>query len=202
MCFSPLSKAEDKQFLLPETFVKRYNKNRVGSEEQYGPRLVGEILHDFLKNSQEPFARAFRQSHLDAFGDGEAEEEGCGLLFKNIHPNTEPCVDLKLYTRTLGRLDIGEVRPGAITRDGESHFTFIEGDLEKKDATPKRNPHVFDGKYITITRKDDGTLRPNFKSMPVEMTMFSYAIGVFKELLNGLSSLIEEEWVFKTEAFQ
>ena len=27
----------------------------------------------------------------------------------------------------------------------------------------KRNPRVFNGEYITVTRRDDGSLRPNFK---------------------------------------
>ena len=51
---------------LPE--AKMYNNKkstRVGSEAQYGPRLAGEILHDYLNNSNEPMAVAFREQAQD-----------------------------------------------------------------------------------------------------------------------------------------
>ena len=111
--------------------------------------------------------------------------------------NTNLGVDLKTKLQSHTLMKLGKGYRGVLTRDNQSdlfnpdeHYTFVE---TIPQTAPKRNPHVFDGKYITITRKDDGTLRPNFKSMPIGMTMSSYAIGVFKELLNGLSSLIEEE---------
>jgi len=34
-----------------------------GHEEQYGPRLIGEILHDYFENSNEPLAIAYRTHH-------------------------------------------------------------------------------------------------------------------------------------------
>ena len=37
------------------------NSTRVESEVQYDPRLAGEILHDYLENSNEPLAVAFRE---------------------------------------------------------------------------------------------------------------------------------------------
>ena len=36
-----------------------------GHEEQYGPRLIGEILHDYLEKSNEPLAVAYRTHHLE-----------------------------------------------------------------------------------------------------------------------------------------
>jgi hypothetical protein len=46
---------------MPEVIMKKNNNTRAGSEKQYGPRLVGEILHDYLKNGNEPLAVAYRQ---------------------------------------------------------------------------------------------------------------------------------------------
>ena len=43
-------------------------------------------------------------------------------------------------------------------RDGEDHYTF----LESHPATQKRNPHIYMGKYINVSRADDGTLYPTF----------------------------------------
>lgn len=143
--------------------MKQSYINRDGSEVQYGPRLVGEILHDYLENSNEPLAVAFRQQHPDAFGSADDKDDGGNQLFKSIHPNTELGVDLKLLTRESGRMNIGEIRSGAITRDGEEHFTFFESVLEKKmDLSSKRNPHVLKLNRINVNRKEDGTLYPTF----------------------------------------
>lgn len=60
-------------------------------------------------------------------------------------------------------MNIGEYRPGAITRDGENHYTFFEDALKKKiDSSTKRNPHVLQLDRINVNRKDDGTLYPTF----------------------------------------
>ena len=110
-------------------------------------------------------------------------------LFEDIHPHTELCVDLKLLTREPGRMDIGAILRGILTRDGEEHFTFRE---TQPSTAGKRNQQVFYGKFITITRRDDGTLRPNFKPMKMEkgFSASSYATGVANELLWALTSLL------------
>ena len=81
----------------------------------------------------------------------------------NFYPNTELGIDLKLLTRKPGRLGIGEYLDGAITHDDEDHFTFVQNDSEKKkDKVVQRNPHVYEGTYINVNRKKDGTLYPTF----------------------------------------
>ena len=110
-------------------------------------------------------------------------------LVADIHPHTELCVDLKLLTREPGRLNIGATLGGIITRDGEEHYTFRE---TQPSTAGKRNQQVFYGKFITITRRDDGTLRPNFKPVKKEedFSASSYATGVANELLWALTSLL------------
>ena len=84
-------------------------------------------------------------------------------LEKGFYPNTELGIDLKLLTRKPGRLTDGEYLDGVITHDGEDHFTFVQNDSEKKkDKAVQRNPHVYEGKYINVNRKKDGTLDPTF----------------------------------------
>ena len=71
-------------------------------------------------------------------------------------------------------------------------MTFIE---TVPTAAGKRNPHVFEGDYITITRRDSGELRPNFKPMPkmgANLSADDYASEVYRELLNALRGLVEE----------
>ena len=57
-----------------------------------------------------------------------------------------------------------------------------------------RNPHVFSGEYITVTRRDDGSLCPNFKPMKVneDFSVYRYALGVFNELMWALEDLVEK----------
>ena len=112
--------------------------------------------------------------------------------------NTHIGVDLKTMLRNDRQAKTGKNYLGVLRRDVlceefmyDEHFTFIE--LPPKAPT-KRNPKVFDGKHISITRRDDGTLRPNFKPMHLEECLFPlahYAYEVYVELCKGLG-LIEE----------
>ena len=91
-------------------------------------------------------------------------DESSSKKEKGFYPNTELGIDLKLITRKPGRLGIGEYLDGAITHDGEDHFTFVQNDSEKKkkEKVVQRNPHVYEGTYINVNRKNDGTLYPTF----------------------------------------
>ena len=67
----------------------------------------------------------------------------------------------------------------------------------------KRNPRVFNGEYITVTRRDDGSLRPNFKPIKTGkgFDVVRYAMAVSNELLWALDGLVEER-VSRPMAFQ
>ena len=75
-------------------------------------------------------------------------------------------------------------------RDGNVYITETAA-----STAGKRNPRVFDGRYITITRRDDGSLRPNFKelSMGPDFNVYNYCIGVYSELLRALQGLVGKE---------
>ena len=174
--------------LSAQSKMKKVIKTRAGSEVQYGPRLVGEILHDYLENSNEPLARAYRERTT------ESEEQGW-------HPNTELSVDLKTLLRKDVHMVTGKGYHGVLRRDAEAeveeyrsydpHYTFTE---TQPQTAGKRNPHVFDGKYITVTRRDDGSLRLNFKELKVgaDFSVEKYASGVANELLWALEGLVEK----------
>ena len=46
--------------------------------------------------------------------------------------------------------------------------------------------------FVSITRRADGTLHPNFKPMPVGMSVDNYAFEVYDELRQALKGLVEE----------
>ena len=111
------------------------------------------------------------------------------------HRNTAICCDLKMLLRSDYAMRSGREYQGILRRDEvceefryDEHYTFIE----TLPWLTKRNPRVFRGKYISITRRADGTLRLNF--LPVKMddhdfSVASYASGVANELLWALEGL-------------
>lgn len=116
---------------------------------------------------------------------------------KGWHRNTELAVDLKTILRSDRSMVTGKDYQGVLRRDSDTevdefryrdaHFTFVETVPQMPE---KRNPHVFRGKYITVTRRDDGTLRPNFRPLPSDGRDFNlehYALGVYNEICMALA---------------
>lgn len=139
------------------------------------PRLMNEIINDIL-NGQTPFARARRhrtgRAWTDQAGTESAgstwtenmrtESAGAGRTWTGLYPNTELDVDLKLVTQKQGRMELGEYLDGMITRDGDDHFTFVENATEQRKAE-RRNPSIYEGQWINVKRRADGTVYPTFK---------------------------------------
>ena len=113
--------------------------------------------------------------------------------------NTHLSVDLKTQLCSDREARVGKSYKGVLRRDAEiddflyddDHFSFVESLL----PPAKRNPHVFRGQYITVTRRDDGTYSPNFRPIPTGrgFRLERYALGVYHEICMALEGLIEEE---------
>ncbi len=168
-------------------------KIEAGSQESHEPRLLGSIVEEML-HSNSPLAKGYRQ-YIASQENGEADEP-------EWHRNSDLSVDLKTILRSdrsmkankeyLGilRLDSDAVVDDYLYRD--PHYTFLE---VIRPTTGKRNPRVFDGQYITVTRRADGSLRPNFKPMPkvgAKLSIDDYAFEVYQELRRALKGLIKE----------
>lgn len=112
--------------------------------------------------------------------------------------NTALAVDLKTMLRGDKRMKAGKDYQGVLRRDVdceefryEEHYTFTE----TLPWLQKRNPRVFAGRYITITRRDDGTLRLNFRPLTAvtrRMTPDFYSFCVYAELRRALKGLVEK----------
>ena len=167
-------------------------KVEAGSKKSNEPRLLGSIVEEMLHGNS-PLAVGYRQ-YIASQENGEAEEHGW-------HPNTHLGVDVKTLLRSDVRMVVGKEYQGIFRLDSEGiadeflcrdpHFTFVEA---VPQTAGKRNPHVFDGKYITVTRRDDGSLRLNFKELPkgANFNLERFALGVYNELCLALGGLIEE----------
>ena len=147
------------------TNVKNNSKvKKAGSTKSHEPRLVGSIVRDMLQV---------------------------------WNTNTALCVDLKTLLRSDLAMKAGKEYQGVLRRDVDldefrydEHYTFVE----TMPWLSRRNPRVFSGRYINVTRRPDGSLRLNFR--PVKMDegfrVERYALAVYNEVYMALYGLVEE----------
>ena len=109
--------------------------------------------------------------------------------------NTELCMDVQTYLRSDSRMKPGKDYQGVLRRDvtcDEFHYnermTFVETVSQKK---VKHNPQIFAGQYITLTRKEDGSIHPNFRAVHIGegFNVEHFISGVANELLWGIEGL-------------
>ena len=112
------------------------------------------------------------------------------------HRNTHLCVNLKTFLRGDCFAKAGKNYLGVLCHDElceefryEDHFTFVE---TLPQGPEKRNPQVFSGRYVTLTRWDDGSYRPNFKALQISdgFPVDSFALEVASEIRQALTGLI------------
>ena len=113
--------------------------------------------------------------------------------------NMELCIDLKTKLQNDVLMKPGKDYPGILRREisseeiglDDSLYSFIE---TAPSTAGKRNVHIFCGEYITVTRKDDGSYRLNFKPLKddADFSLERYALGVYNEICIALGGLIEK----------
>ena len=197
--------------------TKVFNFNfQAGSRKTDEPRLIGDILAEMF-SSNSPLAKAISQSVAshkyataerkadteDADAEGKADTEDADSEGKAAAAgnsgwfrNTELCSDIKTYLCFDRIAKIGKVYKGLLRRDSDDHFSFFE--CRPSANAIIRNPHVFEGKYINVTRRlKDGHIRFNFKEVDFggRFNPMSFAIGVMKEIIMAFKCLGEEaDW--------
>ena len=197
--------------------TKVFNSNfQAGSKKTDEPRLIGDILAEMF-SSNSPLAKAIRQSvashkyataerkadteDADAEGkadteDADAEGKAAAAGNSGWFRNTELCSDIKTYLCLDRIAKIGKVYKGLLRRDSDEHFSFFECSPSANAII--RNPHVFEGKYINVTRRlMDGHIRFNFKEVDFggRFNPMGFAIGVMKEIIMAFKCLGEEaDW--------
>ena len=131
--------------------------------------------------------------------------------------NTELCVDLKTILLNDPVMKMNMAYSGTLVKDGEEHFLFksdawmqkavdkvlsCDDDVTSKpyDLTTsepailttskpeKRNEHIFKGNCITLTVRDDGMPRLNFKEVNWTdgFNYYLYALDVMDEVTKAL----------------
>ena len=116
------------------------------------------------------------------------------------HTNTDLGCDVKTILRSDRKMKVGKDYQGVFRLDEEAtvdeylsrdpHYTFIE----TLPWSMKRNPKVFNGKYISATLQDDGNLRLNFKPLKIDgnFSVDRYCLGVYNEAFMALCGRVEK----------
>ena len=149
------------------------------------------------------------QSHFPCWAEGPScETEAFPNLFIKMkknnenswHINTDLGCDVKTILHSDRKMKTGKDYQGVLRLDAEGivdeylsrdpHYTFVE----TLPWSTKRNPRVFNGKFISITRRPDGSLRPNFKPMAIDKnySIERYTFNVYIELHKALKGLVEK----------
>ena len=119
-----------------------------------------EVKHSVPDDTTRPQTIVHEQGSLTPTSKGELTSS----LTPNLTPhyfNTELCVDLKTILTSDRRAKMRKDYRGVLTRDGREHYTFIEDAQERKLA--RRNPMIYKGYCINVTRRDDGIIYPTFR---------------------------------------
>lgn len=116
------------------------------------------------------------------------------------HRNTDLGCDLKTILSSDTSVQTGKEYQGVLRRDNDTiveefisrdaHYTFIE------TVTPtacRRNPKLFEGEHITLTRWNDGSIRLYFKKLKTDagFSVDGFALAVCNEIRQALKGLIE-----------
>ena len=147
------------------TNVKNNSKvKKAGSTKSHEPRLVGSIVRDMLQV---------------------------------WNTNTALCVDLKTLLRSDLAMKAGKEYQGVLRRDVDldefrydEHYTFVE----TMPWLSRRNPRVFSGRYLNVTRRPHGSLRLYFRPLKMDkhFCIERYALAVYNEIYMALYGLVEE----------
>ena len=126
-------------------------------------------------------------SPFNEAGSAELEES----RLRGWNRNTDCCMDVKTFLRSDRLTRIGKTYQGLLRLDHRYHYTFIE---TKGTKTQRRNPRIYEGRYLTVTCQADGSFRPNLRKVPVGsgFNIDDYAIAVCNELRAALTGLVEE----------
>ena len=154
-------------------FKDFHSTRPAGSRKSHEPRCLGEVLAEYFAGNS-PLARAYRDHSLE-----------------DVFSHTEPCCELNLLTSQSSRPTVGMLLDGIITRDDDNHYSFIETAFTS--SVVRRNVCTYEGQHITCTKRRNGSLRLNFKNLPIaDFCVETYALEVANEIRQALHDRVED----------
>ena len=105
-----------------------------------------------------------------------------------MNKNTNLCVDLKTILQEDTMPTEGQCYRGVLTRDGEDHYLFEE-EAKTSGQHLKRNPKLFDGKFISLVHMQNGRYQVHMRTIDTTLCRdrMELAFNVYTELVNCLN---------------
>lgn len=98
-----------------------------------------------------------------------------------------PSIDLSCSLQEDNDISAGTCINGIISRT-ENGFRFEEAIHRRRDA---HNPKLYDGKYVSMVRKQNGKYQCHMKNMGDGIEREKFAFSVYSELIDALQ-IIEQ----------
>ena len=104
--------------------------------------------------------------------------------------NTNYCVDLKTILQEDVLLTEGQTYRGVLTRDSADHYLFEEEAITSGHR-PRRNPKLFDGKYVSLVHMQNGRYQVHMRTIDASLCQDrkELAFNVYTELMNCLNAI-------------
>lgn len=99
-------------------------------------------------------------------------------------------ISLDCFMQQTSEIDNRECHTGVISMTNNGKFRFEENAI--RPHSWERNPHIFEGRYINMVRRKDGSLKFNFKNVKIDAPDFKaedYAFHVYSELNNAFKNI-------------
>ncbi|MDO4195942.1 MAG: hypothetical protein Q4D33_07290 [Prevotellaceae bacterium] len=96
-------------------------------------------------------------------------------------------VDLNTAMQDTPHIDIGRCYPGILSRTDTDQFVFQET-VRKERRVTHRNPKLYEGNYISLVRKLNGSYQCHLRTMPDLTTVdrSKLAFNIYSEILDAL----------------
>lgn len=103
-----------------------------------------------------------------------------------LYPNTELCIDLKLWTLEPRRLPVGKRLDGILEHTDETTFTFYQSPVQRSGSPMRISRMLIPGIYVNVRQRADGSYSVNLLR-PLLTDRKSVAVfcnGAARELLS------------------
>ena len=103
--------------------------------------------------------------------------------------NINLCIDLKTIMQEDALLNPGQCYRGVLSRTSEDQYLFEEETHKPIDRHGRRNPKLFDGRYVSLVHMQNGKYQVHMRTIDASATLDrkDLAFQVYSELLEAFT---------------
>ena len=103
--------------------------------------------------------------------------------------NINLCIDLKTIMQEDALLNLGQCYRGVLSRTSEDQYLFEEETHKPVDRHGRRNPKLFDGRYVSLVHMQNGKYQVHMRTIDASANLDrkDLAFQVYSELLDAFT---------------